>query len=419
MAKTSRVQHSGYALYIDESQAKRVNSFSMDASFTDENILELSNSGVAETISNLDSVGCNLECHDFGSIDNFQKMINMYQSGDNANIMLTNASFDKAKVDFVMKITSGTNSDALHASCWAGSQSLTGFSLNYSVDGTATETFTTEGEYKRYFLNAYRDTYVVSGTVTSATQATVYGQNLASTHTARVLTKNGVIAADVSAGGTITLTFSSPNTNITATTDGTTAVTFSTGDRIRLIAAKNAPASFASLASTPSGIGALRRGMIDIYMFNGTSGTEEKTLRLQSVGINGTLDRTVVNELGNKKAFDRTLVSPITIEVSAEALMSDLELFAKLSNQEAAFDAMTLNEMDWDGFSRGTKLIVKIYKSETSRTALDLLKTIVISNLSVTGNSDSISAGDNGTLSINLKADNISISGSGNSPFLT
>jgi hypothetical protein len=255
--------------------------------------------------------------------------------------------------------------------------------------------------------------------VTSATQATVYGQNLASTHTARVLTKNGVIAADVSAGGTITLTFSSPNTNIAATTDGTTAVTFSTGDRIRLIAAKNAPASFASLASTPSGIGALRRGMIDIYMFNGTSGTEEKTLRLQSVGINGTLDRTVVNELGNKKAFDRTLVSPITIEVSAEALMSDLELFAKLSNQEAAFDAMTLNEMDWDGFSRGTKLIVKIYKSETSRTALDLLKTIVISNLSVTGNSDSISAGDNGTLSINLKADNISISGSGNSPFLT
>ncbi len=424
MAKPDFVRYSALALYADEHQMRRVNRFSADTSFLDEDILELTNNGVAETIDTLDSVSVTVDCHEFGSTENLAKAVNFFQAGDvgaTANShYITDGSFDKAQVDFMLKLTSGTNNDPLAASCWYGSCWLSGFTASYSADGNATESYTFEGEYKRWFTNAYRDTYVFSGTRTSSTQSTVYGQTLQSTHTGRVLTVNGLVKADVKAGGSsaISLTDSGSDTIVSATDIDGNAVTFNAGDRVRLVAPKTAPASLSQLATTPAGIGALRRGMIDIYLYNGTSGNAEKTLRLQSVDLNVSLDRAATPELGSQRNYARILNRPINVEVSAEALMSDLEMFAKIANKESEFDAMSLNEIDTDDFTNDTTVVIKLYKSETNHAAANLLKTITISDLTMSSDGFSIDAGGNATVSITLNGTGITVEGNSVSPIL-
>lgn len=416
--KPNYVSYNGVSLAVDENMMKRVTQFSADTSFMDEDLLELSNAGVAEHIDDVDTVSVTVDCHEFGSTENIARMVNFFNgttdTGASANKhYITDASFDNAQVDFMLKVTSGTNNDALLGTCWLGGQYLSGWNMNYSVDGTATESFTLEGDTKRWFMNAYRDTYVFSGTRTSATQATIYGQNLQSTHTARVMTVNGLVVADVRNGDSISMTNSSSNTIVSATP----TLALNAGDRIRVVAAKNTPASFTALTSTPNGLGALRRGMIDMYLYNAT-GNEEKTLRLQSVGINVSLDRTAAAELGNKKNYSRILNRPISVEVSCEAYLDDLETIAKLTNKETEFDAMSLNEIDIDDFVSTSKLVVKIYKSEIYRTAPYLLKTITITNLGISSEGMSVDAGGNAMLSFSLKSTSLSIAGNSISPLL-
>ena len=418
MAKPNYIKSSGAALYADEHQLKRVNSFSADASFTDEDILELANAGVAETIDDIDTVSVTVDCHEFGSTDNMANSVNFFQTGDNNEHYITDDSFDNAQVDFILQVTSGTNTNALMASYWYGGAWLSGYSASYSVDGTATESFTFEGEHKRIFMNAYRDTKVVSGTRTASTTATIYGANLQTGYTPRILTVNGEVKADVKNSGTITFTDASANTTVTATTDGSTAVSFAVGDRVRVVYVKNTAASFASLTSTPSGLGALRKGMIDIYLFNGTSGNVERTLRLQSLNYDIDLSRTEADQLVYKRTYARSLDRPINITVTAEALLDDLEMFAKVANAESTFDTMALNEIDIDDFTNDTKLIVKLYKSEVTHSAANLLKTIVIDDLSVSSDAFSVDAGGLNTVTLNFSAKHCIISGSSVSPFL-
>jgi hypothetical protein len=418
--KPDFVRFSAVALYADEHQMRRVNRFSADASFQDEDILELSNNEVAEHVDDIDTVSVTIDCHEFGSVENMAKATNFFQTGDTGakanKHYITDSLFDNACVDFMLKVTSGTHTDALAATCWYGSQWLTGYTASYSADGMATESYSFEGDYKRWFLHAYRDAYVFSGTYTNATTATI-GANLTG-YTARVLTVNNIIQSDVKAGGSSAITISAGATStVTAKTVDNADVSFKAGDRVRVVCAKTAPASFASLPSTPAGIGALRRGMIDIYMY-GASGNEEKTLRLQSVNLNVGLDRTGNAELGSKHLASRSLNRPISVEVSCEALYSDLEEYAKMADKETEFDAMSLNEIDIDDFSANTTVVIKVYKSETNHSTANLLKTITLTGLSITSDGFSVDAGNNSTSSFNLKGSNFCVQGGSISPIL-
>lgn len=419
--KPNFVRFSAVGLWADEHQMRRVNRFSADASFTDENILELSNNEVAEHVSDLDTVGITVDCHEFGSVENLAKSVNFFQVGDtgvNANKhYITDALFDQACVDFMLKVTSGTYTDALAASCWYGNQWLTGYTASYSADGMATESYSFEGDTKRWFMNAYRDAYVFSGTMATGTTATI-GADLTG-YTGRVLTINNVLAADIKAGGSNAITITPSTTSTVSAKDYDNAdVAFKSGDRIRLVCVKTAPASFSSLPTTPAGIGALRRGMIDIYIYNGTSGNAEKTLRLQSVGLNVGLDRTANPELGNKKMSSRSLNRPITVEATCEVLFSDLEEYAKLANKETEWDAMSLNEIDMDDFSEDTTLVIKVYKSETIHSAGNLLKTITCTGMGITSDGFSVDAGANSTASFTLKGTNAKFVGNSTTPLL-
>ena len=175
--------------------------------------------------------------------------------------------------------------------------------------------------------------------------------------------------------------------------------------------------TFPSLASTPAGIGGIRRGMVRAYLFNPSTGNNEETLRLQSVTIDGDLSRDAKFQLGQKKSFFRSLVRPINISVSVEALETDLEELAKLSGNETGFDAATLKEIDIDDFIKTNKLEVIIYKSETSRTFANELKRIIVTGLAMSTEGESITAGEDGSITFDMTADNFIMSGSGITPF--
>lgn len=414
-SKPNVVRYTGHAVYGDGNQIKRAQSFSSNTDFTEERLLELANSGVAEKVDDA-VVTATLETNDYGAIDNFMIALGQgfYSGTINPNRVFTDSDFDNAIVDFTVQIAS--DDTTLERTTWLGGMYLTGFSLTYTVDGISTESFDYEGDHKRHFLNSYKDTEVYKADFSDSSTALVSGSNLEG-QTALILTVDEDIKAQDRDGDTITLTDNGANTEITATRADGTSVTFVSGDRVRLVV-DGGGSNLSTLASTPAGIGGLRRGMVRIFMWNPSTGNSEETLRLQSVTFDGDLSRDPKLQLGQKRAFFRSLERPIEITVTVEALESDLEEWAKLSGNESGFDADTLNEIDIDDFVKTNRLEVLVYKSETDHTFANELKRIVMTDLSISTEGDSITVGEDGTASLTLTGENFLISGSGVSPFL-
>lgn len=413
--KPNVVRYTGHALFGDGKQVKRAQSFSSTTDFTEERLLELANKGVAEVVDDA-VVTATLETNDYGAIDNFVIALGQgfYDGTVNPSRTFTDADFDNAIVDFTVEYSS--NDTTLERTTWLGGMFLTGFSLSYTVDGIATESFDYEGEYKRMFLNSYKDADVYKADYSTSNVALVSGSNLEG-QTPLILTVNQTIVAQDRDGDTITLTDVSSDTQIAATKADGTTVTFATGDRVRLIV-DGGGSTFPSLSSTPAGIGGIRRGMVRAFIYNPASGNNEETLRLQTVTIDGDLSREAKNQLGQKKSFYRSLERPIDVSITVEAIETDLEEYAKLSGNESGFDADTLNEIDIEDFVKTNKLEVIVYKSETDLTFANELKRIVVNNLAMSTEDDSVSVGEDGTVTLTLTGDNILISGSGVTPFL-
>lgn len=413
--KPNRVDGSGHVLKADNSTMRRLTRFTRDSSISNEKLLELGNSGVAEIVNDVEGVSCSVEAHDFGSTDNFRKSINFFTAGsDNESGEITHTSFDNACVDFTLVVSSGTNQDAIAHTEWCGGQWLTSISSSFSVDGTATETFGFEGEHQRYLLNAYRDSRVASGARLNSSTALVNGFNLQTGYTPIIVTVDTEIVADTKDGDTITLSDSGSDTNVTASP----ALNLTDGQRIRLVYAKDVPDSFPELGSTPDGLAGLRKGMIDIYLQANYSSERERVLRCRSCSIDVSLDRTTKNQLGSDTAYFRSLNKPIDVSMSLELDASDLEELAKFADQETAFDDMSLNQLDAGDFVNNATLIVEMYKSEKTHTLVNFLKKIVISGVSITSDSGEATAGADGTKTIGLTSDNYKIVTSGTSCFL-
>lgn len=415
MAKPNVVRYTGHAVYGDGNQIKRAQSFSSTTDFTEERLLELANTGVAEVVDDA-VVTATLETNDYGAIDNFLIAMGQgfYSGTINPARTFTDADFDNAIVDFTMQLAS--NDVTLERTTWLGGMFLTGFSLTYTVDGIATESYDYEGEHKRHFLNTYKDADVYKADFSNSTTALISGSNLAG-QTPLILTVDQDIVAQDRDGDTITLTDNASDTEITATKSDGSTVTFASGERVRLVI-DGGGTTFASLPSTPAGIGGIRRGMTRIFLYDPLSGNSEETLRVQSVTIDGDLTRDAKTQLGQKRSFFRSLERPIEVAVTVEALESDLEEWAKLSGNEVGFDATTLNEIDIDDFVKTNKLEVLVYKDETVHTFANELKRIIINGLAMSTESDSVNVGEDGTITLTLTGDNFSISGSGVTPFL-
>lgn len=417
MAKPTAIKPSGKKLFVDgPNAAKRVQTVSSTNDFQEEKLLELSNDQVAEKISDL-SVTATLEFNDYGSIAPFMQAIGQgqWQNESNVDRIITDTAFDNAIIDTM--IQHSKNGASLDYSEWNGYLFLTSFSLNYPADGVATESYSYEGDHARFFLNNWKESIVYKADFVSSSTVVISGVNLAATHDPILLLVNQTVVSEISdTNDTITLTNNSSDTDITATnTDG--AITFTDGDRFRAVISGSGT-TFSGFTTTPAGIGGLRRGHIDAFLYN-PAGNIEKTLRVQSISIDGDLSREEGLELGSKKPYFRILSRPIDISIAIEVNETDLEEFAKLAGVETTFDANTLDELNVDNYLTDNVLEILIYSSETDHTFAKELKRLKFTALSVASDDDSTNVSDTvGTRTINLTSENFLISGTAVSPFL-
>lgn len=416
--KPNSVSPEGKSLYIDgTNQAKRVDSFSTSNEFNEEKILELANSGVAEKVNNL-VVGANVTFNNYGSIAPFMQCVGQgyWQNEDNPNRTFTDKDIENAIVDIIAK---GSNDETnVLFSEWVGYMFLTSISWEFPADGFSTESYDFEGEHNRLFLNDWKQASLYKGDFSDSSTALVSGTNLQSVEEPILLEVNQRVVASLNESGhSITLTDNGADTDITATGyDG--AVSFQSGDRIRLITSGSG-SSFAQLPSTPAGIGALRRGHIVPKIYN-PAGNAENTLRVQNISVDIDLGREELIELGSKDAYFREIKRPLNISISVDINETDLEEYAKLIGSETAFDANTLREINPSDFLKDNVLEILTYKDEISHTFANELVRYKFDNLSVSANENSSSTADiTGTRSITFSAETFIISGSGTSPFLS
>ena len=333
----------------------------------------------------------------------------VWQNEDNVNRIITDTAFDNAIIDTM--IQHSKNGASLDFSEWNGYMFLTSFSINYPADGIATESYSYEGDSARFFLNNWKESTVYKADFLSSSTLRISGVNLAATSNPVLLLVNQTVVAEISdTDDALTLTDNGADTEVTGSNeDG--ALVFVDGDRFRAVISGSGT-TFSQFGTTPAGIGGLRRGHIDAFLYN-PAGNIEKTLRVQSISIDGDLSREEGLELGSKKPYFRILGRPIDISIAVEVNETDLEEFAKLAGQETAFDAATLDEINVDNYLTDSVLEILIYSSETDHTFAKELKRLKFTSLSVASDDDSTNVSDTiGTRTINLESENFLISGS-------
>lgn len=443
MAKPDSIRYDWVSCVIDGVIAKRVQTLGSSTDFTEEKLLELGNKGSAE-VTDEPSLSVTIDTNDWGTTNTVALMANLYSTGfalDNGgykgaigdnSYVITENDFETAAVDIVAPVSE--DGLVLARTLYLGYAFVSSLSLSYDVGGVATENYSLESDFKRWYLNDHKAAVVYTAAYKDATTATITGVNLQTGYTGLIVTVNGVVQADEltatarpGMGSTITLTDDTANTDVTASP----ALSIVTGDRVRVVASTDAATTFTWLSSTPSGIGGAKKGMVAIHLSDvadaGPVLATDKSLRIQSVSIDVDLSRETLEELGNYRVYSRTLQTPIPISATLTVNDSDLEMWADLS--KLTWD-VTLDELDIEDFVKTSVLEVRIYKSKKTHT-IDtsgadgttfgdntLLKVVRLENCSVSGESHTVSTGGIAQQEFTISAEDIIISGTGLSPLV-
>jgi len=179
-----------------------------------------------------------------------------------------------------------------------------------------------------------------------------------------------------------------------------------------------------------SAIGGINKGQIQIFLVSGGNlytnppgsstghaSLQDEVLRLQSCSIDADLSREALEELGNFKAYDRSLTFPVPVTVTFSAIASDLEEWAQLANQKwyngtgGTFMNDALYATNITQFIRTATLHVFIYDDDEGAVSRNLLKKILVTQLRVTNESFGVDQGSNATQDFTCTSDNFLVSG--------
>jgi len=289
----------------------------------------------------------------------------------------------------------GTLADNIDQTVFIDKAFVNSLELSYSVGANATENFGMESDNKMWLLNDGRfvnfDTYDLDGTDVSSGYVDL---TLDAADTVAILSTGlGFLRKDTNGAAACTWWDSSENTIINiATVSGTVAVadtfvyqdtgsehrlhfptgsSFAAGDRVEVAYAADAYGTgasdkyFAVLddANRPESIGAVRQGQVEVYIVSDTDATYDAAWRLTSCTASADLTREALSELGHLAPYDRPLTLPIPITATVESTAGDLETWAKVAQQLAAYDAGTLDDINLADLmaSEDLKLVVKVY----------------------------------------------------------
>jgi hypothetical protein len=401
--------HYDKMFFVDEYMVTRLQTGNWDQETTDEDIEEIGNSGIVETI--IDPVipsTVTLNTNDWGSTDLIAQLMGTEAkvdagqtvaydpaSGNRNDWLVDEAQVKVAKIDTLVRVR---NADTLvlESSVWIPNCQVQTINWSYSVDGNATENVTLRGDTDRHFVKNYRQTTVEIGTYASATTFTVTTDGTA--HTELYFTVNGVIYDD---------------TNITSWTTGTVTITapaLVTGDRIRFVFFMTSPADDYTELDT-SGIGAIKAPYCVIALGDDTEiSSASKTLRLQSVDVNVNVTREDVKEIGTESL----VASPMQkqdVTIDATVLEGDMENLAKI---------MGVSDTDWgtgdvefklqDAIGNFNDLFVTIYDDSSQA---NKLKQLECTGLALLNNPFTQDVGSLGQYTLSFRCDNWQWTGSG------
>lgn len=189
-----------------------------------------------------------------------------------------------------------------------------------------------------------------------------------------------------------------------------------------------------------SGVGALRQGQIEVYIVD--AGSTDIAWRLTGVTISADLTREPLMELGHLRAYDRPLTLPVPITVNIDSTAGDLENWARFAGKLAEFRADTLDDISLTDLMNKADLIlmVKVYvqtdeeaggTGASRRVNTDqpvghtyfvdgalsaapyalgdreyALKTLVVKNLKITDEGNTLDLGSNATQTFGFRSDN-------------
>lgn len=383
---TIAVYASDLAPLADGVQLKRVQDIAYNATLNTEALREFANAGVTEYKDDVPKVATNLTMNEFdGSLDLDRALFN---KSSGSITLPTDALASLPCVDFMAPIRwDGTFSET----DWISRVFIERYSLDFDVNGYIRSTYTGTGDLLTYWLGASKTAKIAIGTYATASTFTVLGDISGKTALKARVNEKIVPAASITIGtfadGKTTVTLASPYNNLV------------TSDRIRLIYNDTA---YTFPALSTAGIGGLRRGCVDLYLYKAGTG-ENSWLRLQRATIDVPLGTADLVQLGSKYPVTKKLTVPFNLTLTATAARNDLTDFAIFA------DKTDPTEMSLEDLVRTAHFKAKIYDSDVNRT--NLLKVITIEDLKVTGVDHRGTVGDAPLdVGYTLQADNIVIS---------
>jgi hypothetical protein len=447
--KPLKVEGAGVGFMVDGQTMSRLQSATVDTDLSVDEIRELTNSNVVEFVEGLPTVAVTFEANMWGSRKNLAyitgfdgaKQVTMVNGGT-GQAEITPFVFDGTSVDIVAQIE---EDGALKRSMYVGNAAVTSLGFSFDVGGVATESYGLEADNKVWYLNAQREIVVTSGyynagtgiTLTSgvfltpnpALTATSYFTNIsfnesAGPWTPLFVTKNGEQLTDPTTGALIPLRGGQGGSDAFVVSFGYASL-FGPA-RYRVVGFKdtaNAAIAFPGTdigATGVSAVGGIRKGMIEIYLISGsmflahskiTDGANKfEALRLQTCSIDVDLSREALEELGNDKAFARSLNFPISATVNFSALDSDLQLWSGLSDKMVGYQGDTVTSMGFRDFVQNHGVLIKIFDDDESNVSRAHVMTITVSGVRVASESFSVDAGGNAVQEFSCNADNFVIS---------
>jgi len=402
MSKPLAVQHDDKLIKIDGHPVTRCQSFGYDTNMNSEDIYEIGNENILESrVDDIITSTTNITALDWGTVDLFGQLMSEKAAIDTRpNLaVITQTHLQKAIVDITVPIL---ENDVWKRTVWLPNQHLQSFSFSYSTDGNAQEQYTLAGDMDYDFPEGYSEMYSEEGTYATTSTFTVTSS------------QTGKTGAYISVNNIVYDTDHFSWSGTTVTVSGTAGGgSLASADRFRLAWYDDTPATTFTKLDT-AGLSSVRAGQVVIGLGSeAVVDSTHKTLRLQSVTINGSVEREENRELGTKQLTGRTWRTT-NIEVQATADASDLQEWAYFNG---------VSESDWNDWANQAiilypsrvigleqELMVRVYDDSDQNY---LLKTLTLENLSVTGKGHTHDVQGKEQVTFTLRGSYITASGNG------
>lgn len=406
-ALETRNIYPGEAAFADDYVLRRVQTFGSTSTFNSTDIFEIGNSELVEAIDDVPSVAITCDTNEYASLRNLAVFAN--KNPDTANY-INHLSFQAAEVDLyapvirgafygldnseVQSVTAVNGASPVFRTQYIENAAVNNITATYTTGGLATENFALESDNKRWFFNNGSNIVLVSGATSGTVPQPSGGANLPGVTFANLATRvpsmNGPYAQQLDNGDWALKVLVNENdagtwveypeqpvlANLVSGQyfANTSGVWFTDNNAVSGHAVKVryiAPSGGEYFSTDVSGLGGLRHGQAEVYIFDST--TDRKVQldpsgiygasgtpfwRLQSATITVPLAREALLELGHLQPYARPLTLPVAATVAVESTDHDLEFARRLSNKEGA----TEKEIGLEDFLKDKNLVVKIYR---------------------------------------------------------